>query len=107
MLINSLVNGVNQALGQEERQESQKESTSKNTQERDAFSELTDIFRGITLGIMDSRTTDEQTKLAILTKLVETIASKHIPQVQLSLNKPRQSCEAAPTIEPGKIMRTF
>lgn len=103
ILLNSLLRGVNQALQQDVHQVPLKKRTSKKTQEHDASSELlTDMFRGLALGIMDTTTVDEATKLNILTKLVEDFTSKHIPQIQLSLQKKTsESCPASGPIESG------
>ncbi|HHF7343727.1 TPA: hypothetical protein ACPSKB_000124 [Legionella feeleii] len=92
LLIESLLTGINQALGQREPQVSPKQGKPK-MQEQE---EITNMFRGITLGIMDIPSIDVPTKLEILTKFVDDYTSKHLPQVQLSLQKKHpESCPAS------------
>ena len=67
---------------------------------------LTDMFRGIALGIMETPTMSVPTKLEILTKLVDDFTSKHLPQVQLSLQKkPSESCPVSDPPEPSNRTR--
>ncbi|MFW2532789.1 MULTISPECIES: hypothetical protein [unclassified Legionella] len=102
VLMESLITGINQALGQEEPQIPSKQRKSKKHEQEN----LTDMFRGIALGIMETPTMSVPTKLEILTKLVDDFTSKHIPQVQLSLQKkPPESCPASDTPEPSNRTR--